>query len=544
MSRERTWLSQPYHDVRPHVSISNADPQQPGIAPAGNAPSLSGTSPSDAAILRLVVRLIPGFLIGVAVVQWIITTITFVAKPSYEVDYTIYYSAALALRADPRANIYDLTYLQQVAAAHHLPYLPHFPYLYPPFLALVMEPLASLPLLQAEKYWNEFCLVCWLACTLLLVYWLRVGLASRVSVELAPVSRLWSRQWHGRRVPTGLTLFAVALGVFVSFTYEPLLHVLILGQISGVIFLLLLAVPWLMRKRLPEVAGLALALATMLKLFPILLIGYFIVRRQWRVALGAALGFVAMGTALLLAGVPIQPAIHAILTNGTAQDHFYNNQALAQLPIWLAALVGRGPGPHTSPVTTLAGYVLIALVALTFVVVLLRCAWQELPWRTRYRAQREAGGEDRAMRDALGYAWAIATMLLVSPILWQHYQPWELAPMAICLGYALHRLAARGATFKSLRQRETLVVVALIVAYVASMNALPFNYDSVSYFTVDPYLFHIPLRPFFMLLRPLSAVLIWLASGYTFVTAARDSRPEAPEDPHIEHGVVISPTVV
>lgn len=519
----RTGFAATPEDMRLNVSISRADTQMAGEATTASETLVDeAMSGGEEAILRLTARLVPGFLIGVAVVQWIFNTISFIAKPGHEVDFNIYYTAALALRSNVHANIYDLNVLRGVAAAHHLKVLPEFPYLYPPFLAIVMQPLAGLPQIEAEKLWNGFLLVCWLACTLLVIYWLRVGLAARISVELAPVSRLWSRQWRGQVLPSGLTLFAAALGIFVSLTYEPLLHVLILGQISSVIFLLLLLVPWLMQKRLPEVAGIALALATMLKLFPILLIVYFLVRGKWRVALGAVIGFAGMGAATLMSGASIQPAIQAILASGTSQDHLYNNQALAQVPIWLFALIGHNPGPTTTRVASLAGYTLIAAVAAVFAVVVLSLTWRKSHQHTPYMKKLMAAGAGRETSDMieiLGYAWAISTMLLVSPILWQHYQEWELAPLAVCLGYALRHLAAGGTRSRRLPwRRESLILVVLLFGYLFSMNALPFNYDSAGFFSLDPVFFHVPLRPIFMLLRPLSAMLVWAVSGYLFIS--------------------------
>lgn len=499
------------------------------VKPTSESPAIAGRLSGDEAILHHVVRLVPGFLIAVAVVQWVMNNLPLVAKPGYEVDFTIYYSAALALNANPHANIYDLGLLRSVAVAHHLPHLPQYPYLYPPFLALVLRPLTGMPLLQAETVWNELCLLFWLASALLIVYWLRVGLAGHGRVALAPIQRLWSPQWRDRLMPATLTLFAVALGVFVALTYQPLLHAMLLGQVSIFVFLLLLTVPWLMRRRMPEVAGVVLALATMLKLFPILLIGYFIIRGQWRVALGAALGFAGMGITLVVAGVPIRPAIHAILHNGSAQELFYNNQALSRVPVWIEAFGGTKPGPTPDTAATFIGNGLIAVVAAIFVGTVLWIAWRELPWRIRRPDGRAHDGVDRSITDMLGYSWAICTMLLVAPIMWEHYQPWELAPLVFCFGYTVREVAA-GRLPVGKPRRALVIISVLIAGYVVSMNALPFNYDSLNTFSVGPIFLGIPLRPVFMLLRPLSAVLVWLVSGYLFLTASR-VRPVAADSP-------------
>lgn len=503
-------------------------PEADTVKPTSESPAVAGRLRSDEAILHHVVRLIPGFLIAVAVVQWVMNNLPLVAKPGYEVDFTIYYSAALALNTNSQANIYDPGFLRSVAVAHHLPHLPQYPYLYPPFLALVMRPLTGMPLLQAETVWNELCLLFWLAGALLVIYWLRVGLAGSTRVSLAPISRLWSAEWRGRLMPSTLTLLAIALGAFVALTYQPLLHAMLLGQISTFVFLLLLIVPWLLRRKQPEVAGVALAIATMLKLFPILLIGYFVIRGRWRVALGAALGFAGMGVALVIAGVPIRPAINAILNNGSAQELFYNNQALSRVPVWFAAFGGTVPGAAPDATTTFIGNVLIALVAVIFVGMLLWITWRALPWRARQPDGHVRDGVEREISDMLGYSWAICTMLLVAPIMWEHYQPWELAPLVFCFGYTVREFAA--GRFPVGKPRRALMIIGVLIAgYVVSMNALPFNYDSLNTFSIGPVFLGVPLRPLFMLLRPLSVVLVWVVSGYLFVTASR-LRPAAVED--------------
>jgi hypothetical protein len=54
-----------------------------------------------------------------------------------------------------------------------------------------------------------------------------------------------------------------------------------------------------------------------------------------------------------------------------------------------------------------------------------------------------------------------------------------------------------------------------------TMYQLPFGYDRDSTLGLSELFLHHPVRPLYMLLRPLSGVLLWLASGALFLRSSR-----------------------
>jgi hypothetical protein len=200
-----------------------------------------------------------------------------------------------------------------------------------------------------------------------------------------------------------------------------------------------------------------------------------------------------------------------ILDNGAFQATHFQNEALARVPLWIAAELGG----HLTPALTVAGDALVAVIGVVFLAALLRLLRQNPPQDTRQLMTDPAA----ANRELLGYTWALCTMVLVSPLTWEHYDAWLLPAFIVCLGLAIHASVAGFRDARGRIRRETYVLAATVVAYVITMHHLPLGYDGTTTFDIGPYIGGHPLRPFFMLLRPLAALLIWTCSGALFLRA-------------------------
>lgn len=458
---------------------------------------------SPARLLRaaLPAPLVAG-VVAATVGRWVIGAVIFLAAPKHQVDFAIYYAAALALHHNPHANIYDLALLRATARMAPGAFIPDFPYLYPPVLALLLQPLTLVAPRTAALIWTLFNLFLWLASTILLVDWIDRPLRGADADMTAGGLPRRAPLWRWRQLPAA-TRLAMLLAALLALGYVALDHTVFIGQVSGLILFLILLVPWLLQRRRAYLAGAVLALAVAIKLFPIVLIAYFVARRQWRVVGGAVGGLALLGAATLASGISPALMVRGILDNGAAQQVFYNNQALSQAPLWIAVELGGG----ASPLTTLLGYALLALVALAFAGALFGV------WRRGATLLPHAGPAAGA-GDWLGYAWAICAMLLVAPITWEHHDAWLLPPIALGLGYGLRALAS--GVRRQARDRlkpEMVIVEALALAYLLTMQALPFDYDANHVFALGPLVLGHPVRPFVMLLRPLSALLVWGAVG-------------------------------
>jgi len=161
------------------------------------------------------------------------------------IDFGIFYHAAQRLNAG-------------------LPlYQPHGElYAYSPLLALLMRPLAHLPLESALKVWFAFSAACLVA---------SVGVFGRAS----------GLGWRDAG-PLGLMLLA-------GFRFWPTTMNFALGQINFLMLLLLCGMFWADHRRRPLLLGVLLGAACLFKIWMLGLLLYPLLRRQWP-AVAACLG--------------------------------------------------------------------------------------------------------------------------------------------------------------------------------------------------------------------------------------------------------------
>ncbi len=239
------------------------------------------------------------------------------------------------------------------------------------------------------------------------------------------------RWWHA--VP----LLALCLWV------EPVRANLIYGQISFVLGLLF-AIGWVADRRgYPLVAGFAAGLAAGLKLFPGLLLVYFVCARKWKAAgamVVAAVGLNAVAVAVL--GVSafetytreVLPAVNFFQSSmlNASLHGFWNRFAYA--PDLAPPSIAHGLGKSQLPVAAVAGWtaytpymvppfgerpaVATAGLGVSLLAVAAVVGWAG--WRSR-----KENDPDR------GWAVGIAALTLASPIAWGHYAVMLVIPFAV-----------------------------------------------------------------------------------------------------------------
>lgn len=300
-------------------------------------------------------------------------------------DFSLYYTAANALRHNPHAAIYSLSTL----AATHATYggcapMPGWSYLYQPIFALALMPLTLLPCGAATALWLAVSVLGGLACTA----WL--------------VRRAWQSGGAGAALLAG-ALCALALPIYEGLYYGQV-HILILAICLGAVSL--------MRRGHPRWAGALLAAGAFLKYLPALLLLYYLARRRWEAALGAELA--AAGLGLLELAIVGPATLWASVFGGSGA-------LLANIPQIGASLISYQPYA-----LSLLALVVVAGMALALV-------------RSPARAD-----DTRERGLSLGEAWAIAAMAFISPQTWYHYLTWVL-PLAVVLLGAASRIASRRA---------------------------------------------------------------------------------------------------
>ncbi|WP_306214228.1 glycosyltransferase 87 family protein [Actinoplanes sp. RD1] len=247
---------------------------------------------------------------------------------------------------------------------------------YPPFAALVMSPMAGLPLGAVEALAS----IATVVVTGVVMWWL-----------IAPwVEQRGWRPWYALAVVSCLALI-----------FEPVRETFGFGQVNMLLLALVAGDMLLGLARGRRWAGVGIGLATAIKLTPGVFILYLLVTRQWR-ALGVAIG-TAAGTTLVTAALWPDASREfwtAALwdTNRVGNLEYVSNQSLRGM---LARF----------PIDAVESKVWIVCVLATLAV-----------WVWRVRRADLLGG--LALTGILG--------LLLSPVTWVHHSVWLLPALVRC----------------------------------------------------------------------------------------------------------------
>jgi len=208
------------------------------------------------------VKLLLYVLVALALLRVVGFVVTF-GEESLQMDFSAFYTAGEALNAGLSPYRNPITATPVIWDGVDL--FQHSRFLYPPLVATLFQPVALVPSHVAKYLWMIVSLVALFA-------------------SLHLVLRLFGAGGNG--VVTGLT-------ALVSLTFHPLLTFLERGQIDSITLLLVtLGITLMSRKRRSGVAGILIALATLLKLHTLLVVPYLVLRKQWRVLAGYAAGAV------------------------------------------------------------------------------------------------------------------------------------------------------------------------------------------------------------------------------------------------------------
>lgn len=253
------------------------------------------------------------------------------------------------------------------------------PFIYPPFAALVLVPLAVVP---------------WVVASVSLLVLSTISLLITLYVV---ARRLWPAT--GRRS----TLFLAAIALLASFALEPVLQTIQFGQINLALMALVTLDCLVERSRWPR--GLLVGIAAAIKLTPAAFVVYFLLRRDYRAATTAAVS----GAAATVIGFLVLPGPSVRFwldnpTHGVSGSPFFTNQT------FLAVLVRAG----VDGVPLTASWLLLSIGLLTLAVPAIR-----------------RGSAPQSAPLALVATAGVA--LLVSPTSWSHHWVW-VAPALLVAG--------------------------------------------------------------------------------------------------------------
>ena len=323
-------------------------------------------------------------------------------------DFTGPYEAAYALAHHATLQVYDVP-MQRIFDKQvlHLPNGPSDFRWTPPSAALLI-PLGLLPYTVARAFW-----------------WLLSLAALLASVWLLARCVTHTARNAGRVLPTwvmSLVLFGAAA------LAQPVTDSLRLGQSTTFLLLGFALVAYGEVEGRPVVAGVGLAIAILDKLFPGLLLVYFLWRGNYRLCIAtiATIALLIVAT-LPFTGVEMYGAfIQALRTYSDQPNAGPVNLSLYHALIVLpAALLHPGQSEPTSGVLPILS--LLVCVALFGAMLLAQGAPAIL------RRLWPAMGKQWAavpMAPLFALSWAVGSMLLVEPIVWIFYYLLLLIPLA------------------------------------------------------------------------------------------------------------------
>ena len=348
-----------------------------GMTSAVSARARSGLSAPllTAGQLRFLLRLAAVGAAAVALKSFVIDPLTGHFGGTFE-DFSAYIGAARSMAAggSPYAQFSSST-----------PVMSGFTY--PPFAAILVQPLAMLNDRQALSVWLALSLVTTIAAAIIVARvalpasWPRLELAVLASVAFGPAAYNY---WH--------------------------------GQINAVIFLLLAVAYWAYVDGRQTAAGVVIGLAAGIKLAPVVLLVLLVRRRWWR----GSLALLATLAATVVAG---------ILAVGTGPTHVFLSQVLPTLSRttgWLynqsvTGMIGR-LFDHSVLVVQPTPMWLTALCWVTGAAVLALAAWVTRPAQ---RPPAERGGE---------FGLGVVAVLLAGSLAWYAHFAALLIPLAAAAG--------------------------------------------------------------------------------------------------------------
>ncbi len=336
-------------------------------------------------------------MVAIAGTAYLVTILVQLPGGSRRGDFSIYYACAVAMHRglDPYAiNLTDFT--------RELGFEPD-PFAHPadtPTFTFVTEPMALLSPAAAYAIWFVASALC---------------LAGSLYLLFDPAARLDYR--------TSVLLSLGALG------FTPLADNFRWAQSQVFVMFGVVLFFRFMQKGRNRAAGGLLAMLGLLRGFPLVLVGYLIVQRRWRAIAVFAIVFAAGGVGTV-AGVGIGPAENFLRVIGVVGGHRWLSLdprwELAAANVSLDAFVAR-------PLMLLCGAELSRPLLLLHRAIVL--GFQLAILAGTFRATANGMDDPRGRRFSL---W-VATMLMLSPVVWLHYMVLLTVPFGMIAVAAVHR---------------------------------------------------------------------------------------------------------
>ncbi|MBK9713516.1 MAG: DUF2029 domain-containing protein [Kouleothrix sp.] len=237
------------------------------------------------------------------------------------------------------------------------------------------------------------------------------------TILLGATALAWYRMW-------GLRLLSAAgAGMLILLNIRPMTDTIAFGQIDLALLLALTLALWALREERDLLAGVLVAFGTLLKIYPVLLLAFFVAKGRWRALAGFALGMLLFNAlAVAVMGWEMQRVyLTEVLPRIGGTTSWVENQTIS-------GFLARFFAPPTASdifrnrAVALLGLAISGLVGLGGCVLAL---WPARPRSTGF---------------ALQYGQFMLLMVLVVPAAWMHYETLLFLPFAALLLHERERL--------------------------------------------------------------------------------------------------------
>jgi hypothetical protein len=229
-------------------------------------------------------------------------------------------------------------------------------------------------------------------------------------ILLSATALVWCRMW-GLRV-----LSAAGMGALLLLNFRPMTDTLAFGQIDLALLLILTLALWALHSQHDILAGVLVALGTLLKIYPLLLLAFFVVKRRWWALAGFVLGMLILnGLSIVVMGWEMHRVyLFEVLPRIGGTTSWVENQTISGFLNRLVASPKESTIFHNRLIELL-GLGVSGLVGLLACVLALRPA------------------RSASTSFALQYSQFALIMVLVVPAAWMHYETLLFLPFAALL---------------------------------------------------------------------------------------------------------------
>ncbi len=303
---------------------------------------------------------------------------------------------------------------------------------YPPTFLLCFEPLTLLPFDTA--------------------YWMWTGL-NIAALLLALALLLWAE--------SGLTTSAVVALVGLALIYEPIRGVLYMGQPHTILLAMMVVASLCFRRGKDGAGGLILAIAGLLKVYPLFLVGYLLLKHRWRAVFFTAFGLV-LGAAATSAtiGIPLTLDFGRRLTRYARDflvvNHLTGDPRIINIDAFVSRAFWQITGTNAGAATDWARHLLVSSAQITLL---------------GLSAYATAVSRTKRNHDQSAFALWIVTAVLLTPPAWVHYMVLLLFLFAILAAAAIRGQASSLAIWLGLA--SFLPASFLLLPLVAIVNLFP-----------------------------------------------------------------------